>query len=86
MQYMCYSCTSLSALPLFDTTKVVNMNSAFMNCKNVKEGALALYQQASTQAIPPSAHSNTFNGCGSNTSDGSAELAQIPTSWGGTAT
>lgn len=85
MELMAGNCTGLTAIPLFDTTNVVNMNSAFMGCNNVKEGALALYQQASTQTTPPNAHSDTFKGCGSATSAGSAELAQIPTSWGGTA-
>jgi hypothetical protein len=51
------------------------------NCGNVESGALALYQQASTQANPPSTHVETFYRCGINTVQGSAELAQIPSDW-----
>jgi hypothetical protein len=56
----------------------------FRDCLNVQSGALALYQQASTQTTPPSDHSYTFTNCGKNTQTGAAELAQIPSSWGGT--
>lgn len=78
MDSMLYDCTSLTNLPLFDTSSVTNMDGTFTDCINVKSGALALYQQASTQTNPPSQHSFTFYGCGSNTQTGAAELAQIP--------
>lgn len=84
MYGMFESCKSLTAIPLFNTSKVTNMSSAFESCSNVETGALALYQQASTQATPPTNHTNTFYYCGSNTTTGAAELAQIPSSWGGT--
>ena len=84
MRYMLYYCSNLTTIPLFDTSSVTDMTSMFFGCKNVESGALALYQQASSQANPPSSHSNTFKNCGSNTSTGAAELAQIPSSWGGT--
>ena len=86
MAWMFNNCTSLTAIPLFDTSKVGNMQETFKNCSNVQSGALALYQQVSTQATPLSNHSGTFTNCGSNTVTGAAELAQIPSSWGGTAT
>lgn len=73
----------LEEVPLFDTSSCTDMSNMFFKCKNVKSGALALYQQASTQATVPS-HSNTFNQCGTDTVTGAAELAQIPSSWGGT--
>ena len=85
MQQMFATCSSLTSIPLFDTSSVTNMNQTFINCNNVQSGALALYQQASTQANPPSEYINTFYNCGSNTTTGAAELAQIPSSWGGTA-
>ena len=82
MERMFYSCEySLTNIPLFNTSKVTNMNSMFYNCKSVQSGALALYQQASTQAKPPSKHVSTFKNCGSNTTTGAAELAQIPNNW-----
>ena len=81
MQYMFYRCSSLASVPLFDTSSVTNMEYMFYNCKKVQSGALALYQQASTQANPPTSHTKTFNNCGSNTTTGAAELAQIPDDW-----
>lgn len=77
-------CTALTTIPLFNTANVTDMYMAFSNCWNVESGSLALYQQASTQATPPSNHDRTFNGCGRDTVTGAAELAQIPTDWGGT--
>jgi len=84
MSSMFGSCAALTSVPLFDTSNVTRMNNMFRSCYNVQSGALALYQQASTQATPPSNHSGCFADCGRDTVTGSAELAQIPTSWGGT--
>lgn len=85
MSQMFRACTSLtSSIPLFDTSNATNMNYMFTSCTYVETGALALYQQVSTQANPPSLHSLTFYQCGKNTQTGAAELAQIPSSWGGT--
>lgn len=81
MEMMFYNCTSLTSIPLFDTNKVTNMDSMFQGCKNVQTGALALYQQASSQTNPPTSHTLTFRYCGSNTTTGVAELAQIPSDW-----
>lgn len=83
MNYMFSYCESLTSVPLFDTSNVIDMESMFEECTNVQSGALALYQQASTQANVPS-HDYTFYNCGSNTVTGAAELAQIPDDWGGT--
>lgn len=74
-------CTSLTTIPLFNTSKAVSMTLMFNNCISVQSGALALYQQASTQTNPPSRHSQTFRYCGSNTQTGAAELAQISSDW-----
>lgn len=84
MSYMFSLCNSITIVPLFNTSKVTNMDGMFFDCKEVQSGALALYQQASTQTNPPSEHGYTFYNCGSNTQTGAAELAQIPSSWGGT--
>ena len=74
-------CTSLTTIPLFNTSKAISMTLMFNNCVSVQSGALALYRQASSQANPPTAHSQTFHYCGSNTTTGAAELAQIPNDW-----
>jgi hypothetical protein len=55
----------------------------FHDCLYVKSGALALYQQMSTQAVPPSIHDECFWQCGEQTDEGSDDLVQIPQSWGG---
>ena len=81
IEYMFSKCSALKTVPLFNTSSVVFMNGMFENCKNVQSGALALYQQASTQANPPSKHTGTFKNCGSDTTTGAAELAQIPEDW-----
>ena len=84
MSYMFSSCNSITIVPLFNTYKVTNMDGMFAHCRYVQSGALALYQQASTQTNPPSKYGNTFYNCGISTTTGKAELAQIPSSWGGT--
>lgn len=81
MEDLCNSCSSLTFVPLFDTSNVTDIGYAFYDCNSVQIGALALYQQASTQATPPISHDGTFYNCGSNTQTGSAELAQIPIGW-----
>lgn len=79
---MCLSCASLKTIPLFrNTDKISKAYRTFRNCYNVESGALALYQQLSSQANPPSTHSLMFAQCGSNTETGAAELAQIPSDW-----
>ena len=83
MERMCRSCTALTYIPELDTTSVSSIHDAFRNCPNVEYGALDLYNQLSTQLVDTSAVSGTFTGCGSATTTGSAELDQIPTSWGG---
>lgn len=84
MQGMFDSCYELTTIPLFNTSNCTNMSGMFGRCYKVQSGALALYQQASTQATVPS-HSQTFRDCGRDTTTGAAELAQIPSSWGGNA-
>jgi hypothetical protein len=56
----------------------------FQDCFNVESGALDIYAQMTTQTTPPNSHNLTFSNCGRDTETGTAELAQIPVSWGGT--
>ena len=81
MYAMFDGCTSLTAVPLFDTTCAADMDYMFKNCYKVESGALALYQQASTQVKPPHYHNSAFVNCGRDTVAGAAELAQIPSGW-----
>lgn len=81
------SARSLTSIPLFNTANADNMGSMFSVCWLVESGALALYQQAVSQTYPPTTYSGCFSQCGQNTDSSApihAELAQIPTSWGGT--
>ena len=84
MPSMFSNCTSLTAVPLLDTSRVQYMTYMFNNCRNVASGAYALYQQASSQSTPPTNYSGCFTNCGVDTTTGAAELAQIPSTWGGT--
>ena len=68
-------------IPLFDTTALTNVTNMFYACYDVEGGALALYQQMSTQTNVPANHSGCFRSCGSDTQTGAAELAQIPSGW-----
>ena len=81
MTDMFNACSSLTSVPLFNTSNVTSMFRTFYGCINVETGALALYQQASTQTNPPYTYSMAFRNCGSNTTTGAAELAQIPEDW-----
>jgi surface protein len=86
MGNMLYGCSSLTSLPTLNTASVTEMGAAFYNCTAVESGALALYQQASSQATPPTDHSGCFTNCGSNAPADApihAEMLQIPASWGG---
>lgn len=82
--YMFSYCLGLKSIPLLAMPNITDASYMFMETENIEEGALAMYQQLSGMATPPS-HSLTFTNCGSGTAAGRAELAQIPTSWGGTA-
>ena len=84
MGAMFNGCYSLKEVPLYDTHLVWNVSEMFFYCYKVESGSLALYQQMSTQQYPPTSYSNCFTNCGIDTVTGAAELAQIPTSWGGT--
>ena len=71
-------------IPLFDTSSATNVSYMCLNTRKVESGSLALYQQMSSQVSPPSSYAYCFSNCGSQTTTGAAERAQIPTSWGGT--
>jgi surface protein len=73
--------SAIEHVPLFDTSKVTDMHDMFYYAVDVIDGALALYQQASSQSTPPVNYSRCFRNCGEYTPTGSAELAQIPSDW-----
>jgi surface protein len=81
MRGICGWCRYLREIPLLNTSKVTRFSNAFMNCYSVSSGALALYNQISSQTTPPTDHSQAFADCGRDTTAGAAELAQIPSDW-----
>lgn len=81
MEDMFAGCASLKHVPLYSTASCFDMRTMFYQCRNVEGGALALYNQASSQAVPPTLYGGAFYQCGSNTATGAAELAQIPYDW-----
>lgn len=80
-----FSRSGLTTIPLLDTSSATHVWYMFDTCTKVESGALALYNQMINQTNPPPTHDACFQRCGQNTTTGAAELAQIPTSWGGTA-
>lgn len=62
------------------TDKAADVSFMFAGCTNVESGALALYEKLSAMETVPT-HTATFASCGSNTTTGAAELAQIPSGW-----
>ena len=73
---------SLEWIPQFDLSSCISLARTFRRCWYVKGGILDMYNRAVAAGIQY--HSETFRDCGIDTVTGSAELAQIPTSWGGT--
>lgn len=78
-------CVSLTGtIPSYDFRNVDKCSNAFKDCRNVTSGALATYSRFMSYEIQPTEYNNCFTNCGADTQTGVAELAQIPTSWGGT--
>lgn len=72
-----------ATLPHVDTTNAVKVGYMYYNTGYMRYGIYEMYQQlSSNQNIQY--YYNCFNGCGSNTPEGQAALAQIPQDWGGT--
>ena len=86
MNGMFSSCANLTQVPAIDASSATNVNYLLKDCFRVQSGSLALYNQLITQTNPPYNHSDCFLNCGSYSQTGRDELAQIPQSWGGTAT
>ena len=72
------ACSSLRELPDLPVDRVSDCSRAFGNCSNVESGALNMYNKLSQVATT---YTQCFLNCGSNTTTGAAELAQIPSDW-----
>lgn len=84
MDRMFGGCTGLEYIEPIHCTVVQNVGGMFSGCTYVEEGALAQYNWFNTYGVNITNHSGTFTNCGSSTTTGAAELAQIPVGWGGT--
>lgn len=80
----CLNCTGLKVIHDFEVSSATDVYSMFNGCTNVESGALSMYTKLSALGEQITDHSYAFANCGSNTVTGAAELAQIPSSWGGT--
>lgn len=85
-QNMFRGCVSLSSCPkIWDSASLTNVGGTYYGMLNVSDdSASTAYTALSAMGI--SDHSDTFTDCGSQTSTGTATLANIPSSWGGTGT
>lgn len=78
---MFYGCSALKYLPIMRFNgNLYNADRAFMECPNVEGGIVSAYNRITADNNDVS-HDRTFKYCGTNTSAGSAELAQIPSGW-----
>lgn len=84
---MFHNCQALTSLPDLDFYVVENCSLIFEDCKNVSDGDSMTSAYGKLSALESvETYGAAFQNCGVNTTDGAAALAQIPTSWGGTAT
>ena len=63
------------------TNSVPDLKYIFCNMRNVGSGAYAFYQELVSKGYDRSLHTYAFSNCGSNTQEGSADLARIPSDW-----
>lgn len=77
-------CYALTSMPILNgLVKVTNAESMFYNSLNIGSGILDMYNTLNAMGTVTN-HSDTFYQCGRDSVTGAAELAQIPSSWGGT--
>ena len=74
-------CHSLETIPQLPTGSARDVLGIFSDCYKASTGILSMYNQMSTQSTPPSKYTQAFKNCGRDSVTGSAELAQIPSSW-----
>ena len=59
----------------------MSLDNMFNGVTNVGAGAYAFYQDLISKGYSSASHSQTFSGCGSNTTAGASDLALIPSDW-----
>lgn len=81
IRWIFVGCSALKNVPLFDATDITNCEEAFAYCTKVESGALAAYNELVSKSAQITSYSGCFRSCGSDTTTGAAELAQIPSGW-----
>lgn len=77
-------CSSLTSIPSITIpSSLSSCSSMFEGCVNVETGIQTMYNTLNTALYNARStyYSSCFKDCGSNTTTGAAELAQIPSSW-----
>ena len=83
--YMFYGCAKLEWAPYVEFASSTSSGYSFeasdmyAHCFKVEGGALDMYNQLKNKSGID--HGETFHNCGTNTTTGAAELAQIPSDW-----
>lgn len=75
-------CTSLTTMPSLSFSRTIQRCiSMFEGCINIESGILDMYSALSAKMDRYGYYTTCFKDCGSNTTTGAAELAQIPSAW-----
>ena len=72
-------------IPIFDVSTLTTAGYMFTYNKKVTGGIIDTYNRLVALGDQITNHSQCFSSCGASTVTGAAELAQIPSDWGGTA-
>lgn len=78
------NCTGLISINTIENPHLINVGGMFQGCVNMDYGQYDQYDYFNTYATGITNHSGTFSNCGSDSTTGAVELAQIPVGWGGT--
>lgn len=65
-------------------SNLTNVSSMFQGCFYIESGIIGTYNKFAALGNQITSYTDCFQYCGSQTVTGAAELAQIPSSWGGT--
>lgn len=78
-----YVGSGITSIPDFNVSSATNAREMFAACTEVQSGITSMYNKLSSlvPALSTNGHYRTFYQCGSNTTTGAAELAQIPSDW-----
>jgi hypothetical protein len=82
---MMNACYNVERIPNFDVSNATNVSQMCRSMYNAKYGILEMYNKLLARGSAITNHSNCFENCGIDTTEGRAARALIPKSWGGDA-